>query len=177
MSRVGKKLIPIPSGVKIKIDNKDANIQGPLGILDYKLPNGIKAELRDQHIEVTRSSEERSQRSLHGLARSLLSNMVLGVSQGFSKILILDGVGYRAQAKGNQLTLNLGYSHPVEYNVPDSITIKVEKNKITLKGIDKQLVGQVAAIIRDFRKVEPYKGKGIRYEKEVVRRKVGKVGT
>ena len=178
MSRVGRKLIPIPSGVEVKIKNRAVAVKGPLGELNYLLPENIDIKEENKSIQISRKSDDRFQRSLHGLVRSLVANMVHGVSVGFTRVLILEGVGYRAQTKGDStLVLNVGYSHPVEYQAPSGIKISVEKNKISIHGVDKQQVGQTAANIRMFRKVEPYKGKGIRYEDEVVRRKVGKVGT
>jgi len=177
MSRVGKKPIPIPSGVDVSIKDQNIMVKGPLGQLEYSFPARINTEIVENQVIVKRLKDDREDRALHGLARALIANLVKGVSVGFTKTLIIEGVGYRAQMKGSTLTMNLGFSHPIDYLIPDGVSLKVEKNVLSLSGIDKQQVGQVAAIIRDFRKVEPYKGKGIRYKDEVVRRKVGKVGT
>ena len=177
MSRIGKKPIPVPSGVSVSIDNQHVRVKGPLGELHLDIPEPITAAQEDNQLLVKRVSDDRKQRALQGLVRALLANNITGVSKGFSKNLVIEGVGFRAKVKGKHLTMNLGYSHPVEYTVPDGVELTVEKNKISLHGADKQVVGQVAAEIRSFRKVEPYKGKGIRYEGEVVQRKVGKVGT
>jgi large subunit ribosomal protein L6 len=176
MSRVGNRPIKIPEKVDVKIKDKNVTVKGPLGELEFSLPLTIDAVVEDGYVVFTRQSDVRQQRALHGMARSLVSNMIQGVSEGFTKKLVIDGVGYRAQAKGNTLVMNLGFSHPIEYTVPDGITVKVEKNLISVTGIDKQQIGQIAANIRQFRPVEPYKGKGIRYEDEKVQRKVGKVG-
>jgi large subunit ribosomal protein L6 len=177
MSRVGIKPIPVPGDVKVNLDGQAIKVKGPLGELNHTIPRQLKVKYEENTISVHRDSDDRIERSLHGLTRTLIANMVEGVSKGFERKLIVDGVGYKAQAKGDQLILNVGFSHPIEYKVPKGITAKVERNVVIIKGFDKQQVGQTAAIIRDFRKVEPYKGKGIRYDDEVVRRKVGKVGT
>lgn len=177
MSRIGKLPIIIPSGVEIKTKGKLVTVKGALGSLEYTLPEQITVELKDSELIVKRPSDHRTDRSLHGLARALIFNMVTGVSKGFEKTLIVEGVGYKAMPKGDLLVMTLGFSHPIEYKMPKGVSFTVVKNSITLKGIDKQAVGQTAAIIRDFRRVEPYKGKGIRYSDEQVRRKVGKVGT
>ena len=177
MSRIGKLPITIPSGVEVKVKGRDVSVKGPLGTLDYQVPEPISVKLDNKTLTLTRESDHRDHRALHGLARALIANMVVGVSKGFEKSLVVDGVGFKVQTKGNGLVLNLGFSHAVEYPMPAGVTVTVEKNRIVLKGISKQNVGQTAAIIRDFRPVEPYKGKGIRYETERVRRKEGKVGT
>jgi large subunit ribosomal protein L6 len=175
MSRIGKKPITIPQGVKIDINNSLCTVQGPLGMLEYMLPAGIAIEIQDATIVVMRATDQKRYRALHGLVRSLVNNMVTGVSTGFTKTLEIVGIGYRAQKQGNVLNLAVGYSHPVDFPVPEGITIDVEgQNRVIVKGIDKQKVGQVAADIRKIRKPEPYKGKGIRYSDEVIRRKVGK---
>ena len=175
MSRIGKKPVEIPTGVEVKLDKSLCTVQGPLGKLEYTLPEGISAEIQDTKIVVTRATDQKRHRALHGLVRSLMNNMVTGVSTGFTKSLEIVGIGYRAKKEGNVLNLAVGYSHPVDFPVPEGITIDVEgQNKVVIKGIDKQQVGQVAANIRSIRKPEPYKGKGIRYSDEVVRRKVGK---
>jgi large subunit ribosomal protein L6 len=177
MSRVGKKPIPIPQGVNVKIEGQKISVKGSRGELNYQLPEKLNLKIESGFIMISREGDDRFQRALHGLARALISNLVIGVSKGFKKSLIIEGVGYRAQAKGDILTLVLGHSHPIEFAVPKGIAVSVEKNTVTLESNDKHLLGQTAAIIRDFRKVEPYKGKGIRYEGEFVRRKAGKVGT
>ncbi|PIE35845.1 50S ribosomal protein L6 [candidate division KSB3 bacterium] len=175
MSRIGKKPIEIPQGVKIDIKNSLCTVQGPLGTLDYTLPAGIAVEVQDTRLVVTRATDQKRHRALHGLVRSLVNNMVTGVSAGFTKSLEIVGIGYRAKKEGNVLNLAVGYSHPIDFPVPEGITIDVEgQNKVIVKGIDKQKVGQIAADIRKIRKPEPYKGKGIRYSDEVIRRKVGK---
>lgn len=175
MSRIGKQPIPVPSGVEVQIDGPSVKVKGPKGELSSSFNEDLKIELVDGSIIVTRPSDERSHRSLHGLTRSLIANMVAGVSEGFSKNLEIVGVGYRAQLQGTDLELALGFSHPVVVKAEPGITFEVPSpTKITVRGIDKQRVGQVASEIRDFRPPEPYKGKGVRYEGEYVRRKLGK---
>ncbi|HWP45931.1 MAG TPA: 50S ribosomal protein L6 [Candidatus Limnocylindrales bacterium] len=177
MSRVGKKPIELPKNVKVTVEDSLCRVEGPLGKLEYRIPNGIKVVHQNGQLLVTRESDEKRYRSLHGLSRTLIANMVTGVTQGFSKGLEIEGIGYRAKVEGRVLTLNVGYSHPVNYPIPDGVTIEVRDNtKILVKGADKQQVGQVAAEIRNIKKPEPYKGKGIRYEGERIRRKVGKAG-
>ena len=175
MSRIGKQPIPVPSGVEIKIDGSTVHVKGPKGELTQTFSDVLAIELEDGNIIVTRPDESRTARSLHGLTRTLISNMVVGVSAGFSKNLEIVGVGYRAALKGKDIELQLGFSHPVLMVAEPGITFEVPApTKITVSGIDKQRVGQVAADIRKWRKPEPYKGKGIRYEGEKVRRKLGK---
>jgi large subunit ribosomal protein L6 len=175
MSRIGKVPIPIPQGVEIKQAGSAVEVKGPKGVLSHSIPPGISLQVADGMIHVKRKGDAKRTRSLHGLTRTLVANMVTGVTQGFEKGLEIVGIGYRAGVGGKNLQLNLGYSHPVIYPIPEGIQVEVEKqNKITVKGIDKQKVGQVAAEIRSFRKPEPYKGKGIRYADEQVRRKAGK---
>ena len=175
MSRVGKNPIVIPDKVKVEITGRQIKVTGPQGELSLEANPRMKVEQRDGQILVTRPSDDKQDRSLHGLTRSLIANMVDGVTKGYSKELEIQGMGYRAQLKGNVLNLSLGYSHPVNFSVPEGIKIEVPKpTRITVKGIDKQLVGQVAAEIRYFHEPEPYKGKGIRYVGEYVRRKQGK---
>jgi large subunit ribosomal protein L6 len=177
MSRVGKKPIEVPKNVKVTLDDSICRVEGPLGKLEYRIPKGIQVTHQDGKLLVTRESDEKRYRALHGLSRTLIANMVAGVTQGFSKGLEIEGIGYRAKVEGRVLTLNVGYSHPVNYPIPEGITIEVRDNtKILVKGADKQQVGQVAAEIRNIKKPEPYKGKGIRYEGERIRRKVGKAG-
>ena len=178
MSRIGKKPIDLPSGVSITVD--DANtvaVKGSKGELSLKVNPEIKVSVEGSTVTVERPSDEKEYRALHGLYRTLISNMVIGVSEGYTKALEVVGVGYRAQKQGNKLVLNMGYSHPGESEEFPGITFEVPApTKILVKGIDKQVVGETAAKIRSVRKPEPYKGKGIRYEGEYVRRKVGKAG-
>ncbi|MDP6868670.1 MAG: 50S ribosomal protein L6 [Acidimicrobiales bacterium] len=176
MSRIGKAPITVPSGVEVQIQGRQVAVKGPKGELDIEVPVDITVRQDGEEILVERSDDERRNRALHGLTRSLVNNMVLGVSEGFSKELEIVGVGYRAAAKGsNALELQLGFSHPVNVEAPDGITFDVpEPTRIIVSGIDKQVVGQVAADIRSYRKPEPYKGKGVRYLGEHVARKAGK---
>ena len=177
MSRIGKQPIAIPDGVQVTIDDRTVKVKGPKGELSHSIPARISAVLEDGHLLVGRQNESRQARALHGLSRSLIANMVEGVVSGFDRTLELIGVGYRAELKGQNLTLSLGYSHPVIFQAPPDVDLEVTGgNRITVRGIDKQLVGQVAAVIRSFKKPEPYKGKGIRYDGEQVRRKAGKTG-
>lgn len=178
MSRIGIKPVNIPANVEVNIDkNNFAVVKGPKGQLEQQLPKIISIEIDGAEITVSRESEAKEYRSLHGLTRTLINNMVTGVTEGYQKTLEIVGVGYRAQKQGNKLILNLGLSHPVEMEDPQGIETVVEgTNKIIVKGIDKQQVGNYAAIIRDWRRPEPYKGKGIKYSNEVVRRKAGKTG-
>lgn len=175
MSRVGKKPIQIPDKVKIKIEPGKVFTEGPKGKLDWILPKNIEIKIEKSQIEVKRLGEEKRDYSMHGLARSCINNMIKGVNEGYIKNLELQGVGYRAQLQGKTLNLQLGFSHPIIYPVPEGITVKTPKpNRITVEGIDKAKVGKVAAEIRDYLKPEPYKGKGVRYEGEHVRKKAGK---
>ena len=175
MSRIGQAPIPIADGVSISIVGDAVTVNGPRGELQRQLPKGITVEQVDGELRVSRNSEENEVRALHGLVRSLLFNMVQGVTQGYEKALEIQGVGYRAQKKGNDLELAVGFSHPVTKTAPKGIEFDVPTpTRIVVKGIDKELVGQTAAEIRAIRKPEPYKGKGIRYEGEHVRRKAGK---
>ncbi len=176
MSRIGKAPITIPRGVDVTISGDDVAVKGPKGALTHTFPEGIGAELDEGVLTVTRTDEERRTRALHGLHRALVNNMVVGVSDGFFKELTIVGVGYRAAAKGSDsMELSLGFSHTVEVSAPEGVSFEVpEPTRIRVVGIDKQLVGQVAANIRAFRKPEPYKGKGIRYVDEHVVRKAGK---
>ena len=174
MSRVGKKPIPLPAGVKVQI-GEQLLVEGPKGKLTVPVPKGIRIEKNDGFLEVKRDGDEYA--ALHGLTRALAANAVTGVSQGFTRELDIVGIGYRAEVKGNVIIFSLGYSHPIEFMLPQGIECKVEKNThIVLSGIDKQLLGQVAANIRSLRPPEPYKQKGIRYTGEVLRKKVGKTG-
>ena len=176
MSRIGNKAVDIPSGVKVNIANDGAvAVEGPKGKLNWQLPREIKASIADNRISLVRGAETRSVKALHGLSRSLVNNMIEGVSTGFTKDLIIEGVGFKANVQGNVLNLALGFSHPVLFPIPDGIKITVAENtKISISGIDKKVVGQVAADIRRYYPPEPYKGKGVRYAGEVIRRKEGK---
>ena len=177
MSRIGKMPIAIPAGVTVEIaENNNITVKGPKGELNRVLPSEMEIKQEDGHVLVTRPNDLKKMKSLHGLTRTLVNNMVIGVTEGYTKVLEVNGVGYRAAKSGHKLTLNLGYSHPVIMEDPDGIESAVEGNKITIKGIDKEKVGQYAAEIRDKRRPEPYKGKGIKYADEVIRRKVGKTG-
>ena len=177
MSRIGKLPIEIPGGVEIKTDNGQVTVKGPKGTLSRQVSTEMKLEQQGNTLLVTRPSDERKHRALHGLTRTLIHNMVVGVTTGFTRNLLIEGVGFRAEMKGKALVLSLGYSHPIYFYAPDEIEIKVpQPTRIEISGINKELVGQVAAKIRSFRKPEPYKGKGVRYEDEVVRRKAGKTG-
>ncbi|HBH11898.1 MAG: LSU ribosomal protein L6p (L9e) [Clostridiales bacterium 38_11] len=178
MSRIGLKPITIPAGVEVMIDeNNYAEVKGPKGSLAEQLPKDMQVEINDNTIEVKRPTENKKHKSLHGLTRTLVNNMIVGVTDGYSKKLEIVGVGYRAKKEGKKLILNLGFSHPVEMDDPDGIETTIEgNNKIIVSGINKQRVGNYAAIIRDWRKPEPYKGKGIKYDYEIVRRKAGKTG-
>jgi large subunit ribosomal protein L6 len=177
MSRIGRMPIAIPAGVTVDIaENNKVTVKGPKGTLERVLPSEMNIKLEGQEVIVTRPSDLKKMKSLHGLTRTLISNMVVGVTDGYAKVLEINGVGYKAAKAGNKLTLSLGYSHPVEMEDPEGLESVVEANKITIKGIDKEKVGQYAAEIRDKRRPEPYKGKGIKYADEVIRRKVGKTG-
>ncbi len=177
MSRIGRMPIAVPAGVTVDIaENNHVTVKGPKGTLEKTLPSEMEIKKDGEEITVTRPNDLKKMKSLHGLTRSLLANMVTGVTDGYEKKLEVNGVGYRAAKQGKKLVLNLGYSHPVEMEDPDGIETKVEGNNIVVSGIDKEKVGQFAAEIRDKRRPEPYKGKGIRYADEIVRRKVGKTG-
>ena len=176
MSRIGKQPIDIPSGVTIVLDNDHITVNGPKGSLTQFTMPGIKVNSDASQITVERDGDERQNRSKHGLMRSLISNMVTGVSQGFSRKLEINGVGYRVSSQGTDLKFNLGFSHDVIYKVPAGVVVELDQNIITVSGISKQQVGQVAAEIRALKKPEPYKGKGIKYEAERIIRKSGKSG-
>ena len=178
MSRIGKSPIPVPSGVDVSLAGQHITVRGPKGVLERDLPGTITVRQDGETLVVERADDERQNRALHGLVRSLVNNMVVGVTQGFSKELEIVGVGYRATAKGpGAMELALGFSHPVNISAPDGVTFEVPSpNRIVVSGIDKETVGQVAADIRAWRKPEPYKGKGVRYLGEHVRRKAGKAG-
>ena len=177
MSRVGRKVIAVPAGVKVSISETALEVQGPKGRLSTPVPPGIEFALQGQELTCRRANDERQQRAFHGLARALAHNAIKGVTEGFSKDLDIVGVGYRAQVEGNKVVFALGFSHPVEYMVPDGIKVAVEKQtRVTVSGIDRQKVGQVAAEIRRLRRPDPYKQKGIRYVGEVLKKKAGKAG-
>ena len=178
MSRIGKKPIEIPQGLNVEVKQDVIKVKGPKGELSYTFPEGMKVSVSDGKVLVQRSSDTKVDRALHGLARSLISNMVSGVSQGYTKVLEITGVGYRAQVKGNKISFTLGYSNPVEYELPTGVSAKVDEKQtsITLNCIDKQLLGQVAANIRKLRPPDAYKGKGIRYSGQRLKLKAGKTG-
>ena len=177
MSRIGRMPIAIPAGVTVEIaENNKVTVKGPKGTLERVLPAEMEITQEGSEVVVKRPNDLKRMKSLHGLTRTLINNMVVGVNEGYTKVLEVNGVGYRASKQGNKLALALGYSHPVEMFDPEGITTTVDGNKITVSGIDKEKVGQYAAEIRIKRKPEPYKGKGIKYADEVIRRKVGKTG-
>ena len=177
MSRIGRMPVAIPAGVTVTIaEGNKVTVKGPKGTLERELPVELTIEEKDGHVIVSRPNDLKRMKSLHGLTRTLINNMIHGVTEGYEKVLEVNGVGYRAAKQGKKLTLNLGYSHPVEMEDPDGIETKVDGNKIIVSGISKEKVGQFAAEIRDKRRPEPYKGKGIKYADEVIRRKVGKTG-
>jgi len=180
MSRIGKKPIIIPQGVTVTKEDNLLTVKGPKGELKLNFNPLVSVNIGENEITVTRDDESREKRSLHGLTRSLIQNMVTGVTQGYTKTMEINGVGYRVAIAGTKLVLNLGFSHPIEYKIPAGITFKIDdekKNVLYISGIDKQLVGQTASEIREFRKPEPYKGKGIKYIDEHIRRKAGKTAT
>jgi large subunit ribosomal protein L6 len=176
MSRIGKKPVQIPQGVEVKVQGRRLTVKGPKGQLSWEHPERVAVSVEAATAQVTRSDDQKQSRAYHGLTRSLLQNMVTGVSEGYRKEMSIVGVGYRAQAQGNKLVLSLGYSHPVEYELPEGISVEVDKKQVqfTLSGIDKHKLGQVAANIRSLRPPDAYKGKGVRYADEVVRLKAGK---
>ena len=178
MSRIGRLPVAIPAGVEVKVaDGNVVTVKGPKGTLERALPVEMEIKVEDGHVVVTRPNDLKKMKSLHGLTRTLVANMVTGVTKGYEKVLEINGVGYRAQKQGKTLVLSLGYSHPVEMVDPEGVETTLDgQNKIIVSGIDKEKVGQYAAEIRDKRRPEPYKGKGIKYADEVIRRKVGKTG-
>ena len=178
MSRIGRMPIAVPAGVTVEVaENNKVTVKGPKGTLERVLPAEMDIKLEGGQVVVTRPNDLKKMKSLHGLTRTLINNMVVGVTEGYKKELEINGVGYRGQKQGNKLVLSLGYSHPVEMEDPEGLTVTMEgQNKIIVSGIDKEKVGQYAAEIRDKRRPEPYKGKGIKYVDEVIRRKVGKTG-
>jgi large subunit ribosomal protein L6 len=176
MSRIGKLPVQVPAGVTITVDEGGIHATGPKGKLEQFLLPEVKVKVEGGTVTVTRNNEEKPAKSQHGLMRSLIQNMVIGVSEGFEKKLEVNGVGFRINGGGQQIELSLGYSHPVKYKAPEGVNLTVDKNTITVNGISKQQVGQIAAEIRSLRKPEPYKGKGIKYVGEQIRRKAGKTG-
>ncbi|MCC8102528.1 MAG: 50S ribosomal protein L6 [Clostridiales bacterium] len=177
MSRIGRMPVAIPAGVTVTVaEGNEVTVKGPKGTLVRALPKEMDIKVEDGHVIVSRPNDLKKMKSLHGLTRTLIHNMVIGVSEGYTKTLEINGVGYRAAKSGKKLTLTLGYSHPVDMEDPEGIETKVDGNKIIVSGISKEKVGQYAAEIREKRKPEPYKGKGIKYADEVIRRKVGKTG-
>jgi len=177
MSRIGRKPVPIPKGVGVEVDGGVVTVNGPKGTISKKMPKGIQVTIDDGNVTLSRASDLGFDRALHGTARVLVSNMVRGVTEGFSKQLEIEGIGYKAQVQGKKLTLSLSMSHPVVFEAPEGITIEVpDPRKITVSGADREMVGQLAANIRGVLPPEPYKGKGIRYAGEYVRRKAGKAG-
>ena len=177
MSRIGRLPVAIPAGVEVSVaENNHVTVKGPKGTLERTLPSEMDIKVEGSEVVVTRPNDLKKMKSLHGLTRTLINNMVVGVTDGYTKTLEVNGVGYRAQKQGKKLVLSLGYSHPVEMEDPEGLESKVDGNKIIVSGISKEKVGQYAAEIRDKRRPEPYKGKGIKYVDEVIRRKVGKTG-
>jgi len=176
MSRIGKQPINVPDKVEVKLAGNQVQVKGPKGQLSYTFKNLVKIEQADKALNVTPADESTEARSLWGLSRTILSNMVTGVTTGFTRTLEFNGVGYKAAVSGSNLTLNLGYSHPIDYKLPVGVEAKVEKNSIIFSGSDKELVGFVAAQVRSFREPEPYKGKGLKYSDETIIRKAGKTG-
>jgi large subunit ribosomal protein L6 len=177
MSRIGKKPITLPKGVKVEIKDGIVSVQGQKGVLQRPLLEGVELDIAEEVLTLRRGNDDKRSRSYHGLMRTLVANMVQGVSQGFEKKLEIVGIGYRSELKGESLALYLGYSHPIEFSLPNGISAEVEKQTlVTIKGIDKELVGQVAAKIRDLRKPDPYKGKGVKYAGEIIKKKAGKTG-
>ena len=177
MSRIGRLPVPIPAGVKVSVGSAEFTVEGPEGKLTQDYQPQVEIKVDGGPAIVTRKNESKRAKSMHGLYRNLLNNMVIGVSQGFTRTLVINGVGYRAEVKGKNLVLNLGYSNPIEYPIPEGLTIETDgPNKVNVRGIDKARVGQVASELRSLRPPEPYKGKGVKYEEENLRRKVGKSG-
>ena len=174
MSRLGKKPLVAPAGVKVAVDGAQVSVKGPKGALTLTLPSGIGAVLKDNVLQVTRESDSKIHRSLHGLNRTLVANMIEGAANGYTRVLDIDGVGFKAELKGGKIMLSLGFSSPAAYTVPAGVTVKIEGSSVIVSGVDKRQVGEAAAALRRFHPPEPYKGKGIRYRGEYVRRKAGK---
>jgi len=177
MSRIGKKPVTIPEKVKIEYKNRLITVTGEKGSLTWTVNPAVDLAVEDKSIQVTMEKETRSNMALQGMTRSIVDNMVTGVSKGFERSLEINGIGYRAEVKGKTIVFNLGYSHPIDFPLPEGVTANIEKSTVTLSGIDKQLIGQTAATIRKLRPPEPYKGKGIKYTEERIQRKAGKTGT
>lgn len=177
MSRIGRQPVAVVAGVKVAVDGAKVSVQGPKGTLVHTMPSGISAQVDGAQVVLTRTSDSKEQKALHGLSRALVHNAVHGVTKGFTKDLEIQGVGYRAQVSGRSVSLTLGYTHPIEFPIPEGISIAIDKQtRLTVSGIDRQLVGQVAADLRALRPPDVYKGKGVRYVDEVVRKKAGKTG-
>jgi large subunit ribosomal protein L6 len=176
MSRIGRKVITLPKGVAINAGKAEISVKGPKGELKKALPTGVTVKVSGQEAHVERADDSRENRAKHGMVRAILANMVKGVAEGWERQLEINGVGYRAEVSGQKLNMALGFSHPVVFELPKGVAAKVDKNNIILNGIDRELVGATAAKIREIRPPEPYKGKGIKYAEEVIRRKVGKTG-
>ena len=176
MSRIGKQPIPIPKGVEVKLEGDSITVQGPKGKLERSIHPKVKVDVESDNIVVSVTDQTRETRAFHGLFRALIANMVTGVTSGFNKVLEIVGVGYRAELKGRTAIFHLGYSHPIDFELPKGIDAQIDKTKVILSGIEKELLGKTAAKIRSFRRPEPYKGKGIKYADEVIRRKAGKAG-
>jgi len=178
MSRVGKNPIQIPTGVDVKLQGNIVSVKGPKGQLSWNIPSGISISMQDKRIKVERQSETKQDKSLHGTVRNIIANMVSGTSAGYQRVLDISGVGYRAQVQGKKIVFTLGYSHLVEFQLPEGISAEVDKKQtqVTIQGIDKQVIGQVAANIRGLRPPDIYKGKGVRYANEFIKLKVGKAG-
>jgi large subunit ribosomal protein L6 len=176
MSRIGRKVIPVPKGVTLAQKDGSVSVKGPKGELTKAVPTGVSIKAEADKITVLRVDDERQNRSRHGLMRAHLANMVKGVTEGWTRELEINGVGYRAEVAGDTINMALGYSHPVVFKLPKGVTAKVEKNKVTLASADRDLVGQIAAKLRELRPPEPYKGKGVKYVEEVIKKKVGKAG-
>jgi large subunit ribosomal protein L6 len=176
MSRIGRKVIPLPKGVTVTVKDGFMAVKGPKGELKKALPAHVTVKVEGSEINIARDNDSQESRAFHGLARALLANMVSGVATGFERKLEVNGVGYKFEVAGDKLTMALGYSHPVVYPLPKGVTAKVDKNTLILAGVDKELLGQTAAKVRSFRAPEPYKGKGVKYVEETIKRKVGKTG-
>ncbi|MBW1900076.1 MAG: 50S ribosomal protein L6 [Deltaproteobacteria bacterium] len=176
MSRIGKQPIPIPNGVEVKLDGDAITVKGPKGKIERRVHPRVQVDIDSDYIVVSVADQTKESRSFHGLFRALIANMVTGVTDGFERVLEIVGVGYRAELKARTAIFHLGYSHPINFELPDGIEAKIDKTKVTLSSIDKELLGKTAAKIRSFRKPEPYKGKGIKYADEIIRRKAGKTG-
>lgn len=176
MSRIGKKPVQLPKGVSVTVKDGRVVVRGPKGELVRQVPEHVDVKATAEVVQVTRRSDAKDARACHGLMRALVNNMVTGVTRGYERKLEINGVGYRAEVTGQKITLALGFSHPVVYDLPPGVSAKVEKNVVVVQGIDRQLVGQTASKVRSFRPPEPYQGKGVKYVEEVIRRKVGKTG-